>query len=67
MPDAPLPPAVVARSILCGDKVDDFVEALRPYAEAGFTEIALVQVGGDHQRPFLDWAETKLLPALREL
>jgi hypothetical protein len=34
---------------------------------AGFTEIALVQVGGDHQRPFLDWAETKLLPALREL
>ncbi|MDQ0938958.1 LLM class F420-dependent oxidoreductase [Streptomyces sp. V1I1] len=60
-------PEDVARSIPCGDKVDDFVEAVRPYAEAGFTEIALVQVGGDHQRPFLDWAETKLLPALRQL
>ena len=37
----------------------------RPYgptSEAGFTEIALVQVGGDQQRPFIDWAEKKLLP-----
>ncbi|GHE69116.1 LLM class F420-dependent oxidoreductase [Streptomyces longispororuber] len=57
----------VAQQIPCGDNVDDFVEAVRPYAEAGFTEIALVQVGGDHQMPFIDWAERELLPALREL
>ncbi|MFD4628439.1 LLM class F420-dependent oxidoreductase [Streptomyces sp. NPDC058284] len=57
----------IAEQIPCGDDVDDFVEAVRPFAEAGFTEIALVQVGGDHQRPFIDWAERKLLPALREL
>ncbi|MEU6994145.1 LLM class F420-dependent oxidoreductase [Streptomyces sp. NPDC046465] len=57
----------IAQQIPCGDDVDDFVEAVRPFAEAGFTEIALVQVGGDQQRPFIDWAEKKLLPALREL
>ncbi|MFD7340633.1 LLM class F420-dependent oxidoreductase [Streptomyces violascens] len=57
----------VARSIPCGDDVDAFVDAVRPYAEAGFTEIALVQIGGPQQLPFIDWAEKKLLPALREL
>ncbi|MFC8276671.1 LLM class F420-dependent oxidoreductase [Streptomyces sp. NPDC057271] len=60
-------PEDVAEVIPCGDDVDAFVEAVRPYVEAGFTEVALVQIGGDHQEPFLDWAETKLLPALREL
>ncbi|MFF7213035.1 LLM class F420-dependent oxidoreductase [Streptomyces sp. NPDC008238] len=57
----------VAESIPCGDDPEAFVEAVRPYAEAGFTEIALVQVGGDTQPAFLDWAEKTLLPALREL
>jgi G6PDH family F420-dependent oxidoreductase len=57
----------VADQIPCGDDVDAFVDAVRPYVEAGFTEVALVQVGGDHQRPFIDWAEKKLLPALRDL
>ncbi|MEU9192257.1 LLM class F420-dependent oxidoreductase [Streptomyces hundungensis] len=60
-------PEDVADAIPCGDDVSAFVEAVRPYVEAGFTEVALVQVGGDHQRPFIDWAEKKLLPALREL
>ncbi|MEW2529160.1 LLM class F420-dependent oxidoreductase [Streptomyces sp. NPDC047071] len=57
----------VARQIPCGADVDAFVEAVRPYAEAGFTEIALVQVGGDHQLPFIAWAEKELLPVLRDL
>ncbi|MEU6121285.1 LLM class F420-dependent oxidoreductase [Streptomyces sp. NPDC047123] len=60
-------PQDMAEQIPCGDDVDDFVEAVRPYAEAGFTEIALVQVGGEQQRPFIEWAEKKLLPALRDL
>lgn len=60
-------PEDVAESIPCGDDVPAFVEAVRPYVEAGFTEIALVQVGGDTQLPFLEWAEEKLLPALRDL
>jgi G6PDH family F420-dependent oxidoreductase len=60
-------PEDVARSIPCGDDVEAFVEAVRPFVEAGFTEVALVQVGGDTQRGFLQWAEKWLLPALREL
>ncbi|MFF4319399.1 LLM class F420-dependent oxidoreductase [Streptomyces sp. NPDC001568] len=58
-------PEDIAKSIPCGDDVDAFVDAVRPYADAGFTEIALVQVGGSHQHTFIDWAETTLLPALR--
>jgi hypothetical protein len=57
----------VAESIPCGDDVQAVVEAVRPYADAGFTEVALVQIGGEHQEPYLEWAEQKLLPALREL
>ncbi|MBT2411425.1 LLM class F420-dependent oxidoreductase [Streptomyces sp. ISL-12] len=59
-------PDDVAGSIPCGDDPDAFVEAVRPYAEAGFTEIALVQIGGESQPAFLDWSEKTLLPALRE-
>ncbi|MFI1968605.1 LLM class F420-dependent oxidoreductase [Streptomyces cinnamoneus] len=57
----------VAESIPCGDKTENFVEAVRPYVAAGFTEIALVQIGGAHQEGYLDWAAAELLPALREL
>ncbi|WP_407554314.1 LLM class F420-dependent oxidoreductase [Streptomyces sp. Pv4-95] len=57
----------VGEAIPCGDDVGRFMDAVRPYVDAGFTEIALVQVGGGHQEPFLEWAETKLLPALRHL
>ncbi|MFG2617279.1 LLM class F420-dependent oxidoreductase [Streptomyces sp. NPDC048507] len=60
-------PEDVADAIPCGDDVDAFVRAVRPYAEAGFTEVALVQIGGDHQEPFLEWAGAELLPALRAL
>ncbi|KAA0927079.1 MULTISPECIES: LLM class F420-dependent oxidoreductase [Streptomyces] len=60
-------PEDVAEGIPCGDDVDAVVEAVRPYAEAGFTEVALVQIGGDQQYPFLEWAEKELLPELRNL
>jgi hypothetical protein len=35
--------------------------------DAGFTEISLVQIGGEHQEKFTAWAERELLRALREL
>ncbi|MGW3247763.1 LLM class F420-dependent oxidoreductase [Streptomyces sp. NPDC001070] len=60
-------PEDVAGSIPCGDDPAAFVEAVLPYVTAGFTEVALVQVGGDTQMDYLDWAETTLLPALRKL
>jgi hypothetical protein len=43
------------------------VEKIKPFVEAGFTEVALVQIGGDQQEKFAAWAERELLPALREL
>ncbi|MGW0605725.1 LLM class F420-dependent oxidoreductase [Streptomyces sp. NPDC002640] len=59
-------PDDVASSIPCGDDPGAFVEAVRPYVEAGFTELALVQIGGDEaQHPFLEWSERTLLPELR--
>ncbi|MHB9756383.1 LLM class F420-dependent oxidoreductase [Streptomyces sp. BYX5S] len=59
-------PEDVAESIPCGDDVDAFVEAARPFADAGFTGLALVQIGGDHQDEFLQWSGKTLLPALRD-
>ncbi|RKE17385.1 TIGR03557 family F420-dependent LLM class oxidoreductase [Streptomyces sp. TLI_171] len=60
-------PEDVAETVPCGDRVDDFVAAVRPYLDAGFDELALIQVGGDSQPAFLHWAEQRLLPALRTL
>jgi hypothetical protein len=57
----------VAGSIPCGDDVDAVGEAVRPYIDAGFTEVALMQIGGEHQERYLEWAEQKLLPVRREL
>lgn len=59
-------PEDVAASIPCGAKVEAIVDAVRPFADAGFTDVALVQIGGDAQRTFLDAARAEILPALRE-
>jgi G6PDH family F420-dependent oxidoreductase len=56
----------VAASIPCGPDVDAIVKAVSAYSDAGFTDIALVQIGDERQRDFLDFAERELLPALRE-
>ncbi|MFW3170622.1 TIGR03557 family F420-dependent LLM class oxidoreductase [Geodermatophilus sp. CPCC 206100] len=56
----------VAASIPCGDDVAAVIEGARAYAEAGFTHLALVQIGGEHQAPFLEWTQRTLLPAWRE-
>lgn len=58
-------PEDVARSVPCGDDVEEFVEAARSFVDAGFTEIALVQIGGAQQQAFIRWAREELLPALR--
>jgi G6PDH family F420-dependent oxidoreductase len=60
-------PEDVAEQIACGPDVEAHVESIRPFIDAGFTEIALVQIGGEQQQPFIDWAEQELLPALRAL
>jgi G6PDH family F420-dependent oxidoreductase len=57
----------VAGQIACGPDVEEHVEAIKPFIDAGFTEIALVQIGADHQDEFIAWAERELLPALRSI
>jgi G6PDH family F420-dependent oxidoreductase len=58
-------PEDVAEKIICGPDLDEIVEGVKPYWEAGFTDIALVQVGDDGQQRFLDEAAGPLLEALR--
>ena len=57
----------VTASVPCGADVDAVVAAARRYVDAGFTHLALVQIGADQQEPFFAWAEKELLPALRGL
>jgi G6PDH family F420-dependent oxidoreductase len=57
----------VADQLACGPDVEEHVAKIKPYLDAGFDEIALVQIGGEHQQPFIDWAQRELLPALRQL
>ena len=60
-------PEDVTASVPCGDDVDAVVQGIRTFADAGFTHVALVQIGHDRQQRFFDWAEKELLPALREI
>ena len=59
-------PEDVADSIPCGPDIDAIVESVRPFWEAGFTDVALVQIGGDTQERFLGEAAGPLLEKLRK-
>lgn len=59
-------PDDVADAIPCGPDVAAHVEAVRPFVDAGFTQVALVEIGGEMQPDFLAFSEEELLPALRE-
>jgi G6PDH family F420-dependent oxidoreductase len=58
-------PEDVADAIPCGPDLDAIVAAVAPYRDAGFTDIALVQIGDEGQQRFLDEAAQPLLAALR--
>jgi G6PDH family F420-dependent oxidoreductase len=55
----------VAEKIPCGDDVGVIVKAAQEFFDAGYTDLALVQIGDDAQGSFLAAAETEILPALR--
>jgi G6PDH family F420-dependent oxidoreductase len=55
----------VADAIPCGPDLGGIVKAVREFEDAGFTDVALVQIGDESQRDFLAIAERELLPALR--
>lgn len=58
-------PEDVAESIACGPDLDKIVESVSAYWEAGFTDVALVQIGDEGQQRFLDEAAGPLLDKLR--
>ena len=59
-------PEDVAEQIACGPDLDAIVESVRPYWEAGFTDVAVVQVGDEGQEDFLREAAGPLLEKLRQ-
>ncbi len=60
-------PEQVSEQLPCGPDVEEHLEKIRPMLETGYTELALVQIGGAGQEQFIAWAERELLPALRSL
>jgi G6PDH family F420-dependent oxidoreductase len=59
-------PEDVAEAIPCGPDAAKIVDSVSEYWKAGFTDVALVQIGGENQDEFFPFAEQELLPALRE-
>jgi G6PDH family F420-dependent oxidoreductase len=57
----------VTALVPCGPDTGRYVKAAKEWVDAGFTHLALVQVGAGGQRDFISWAGAELLPALREL
>jgi hypothetical protein len=51
----------------CGPELKPYLEAVRAYQDAGFTHVALVQIGAERQGQFFEFAAAEPLPALREL
>ena len=60
-----LRPAEIVAQVPCGPDLGPYLKAVRAYADAGFTHVALVQIGAERQRDFFEFAEAELLPALR--
>ncbi|SFN59443.1 LLM class F420-dependent oxidoreductase [Mycetocola miduiensis] len=60
-------PDDIADSIACGPDLDELAESVRPFLEAGYTDIALIQVGDERQDQFLAEAAGPLLERLRAL
>jgi hypothetical protein len=57
-------PEAVGKQITCGPDLEKHLAAVRRYVDAGFDEIYVQQVGGDHEQFFRAWADG-VLPALR--
>ena len=60
-------PEDIAQQIPCGPDLDAVAEAVKQYVDAGYTDIAVVQVGDEGQFEFLAQAAEPLLKTLRSL
>jgi hypothetical protein len=59
--------ADVADAIACGPDLDVLAESLRPFVDADFTDVALLQIGDESQDTFLAEVAPALLGKLRDL
>lgn len=57
----------VAEAIACGPDLDALAESVQPFVDAGFTDIAIVQIGDEQQERFLAEVAEPLLERLRAL
>jgi len=57
---------MVAESVPCGPDLDKIVESIKPFVDAGFTEVAITQIGPD-QEGFCKIFEAELASKLRSL
>jgi hypothetical protein len=53
----------VLKSVSAGTEAKDFLDNLREFVDAGFDEVAVVQVGDDHEG-FLDLWQKEMRPEL---
>jgi len=60
-------PEDVAGSIACGPDLDELAESVRPFLDAGFTDIAIVQIGDEQQERFRAEVAEPLLERMRAL
>jgi G6PDH family F420-dependent oxidoreductase len=60
-------PEDVAEAIACGPDLDALAESARPFIDAGFTDIAIIQVGDEKQEQFVTEVAEPLLEKLRAL
>jgi G6PDH family F420-dependent oxidoreductase len=60
-------PSDVADSIACGPDLDELANSFRPFLDARFTDVALVQIGDESQDHFLAEVAQPLLDRLRGL
>lgn len=55
----------VAGKVPCGPNIDEILEAVQPFMDAGYTDISFVQIGPE-QASFQDFFERELGPELRK-
>lgn len=54
---------MVADAVVCGDNADAHLTAVTEFADAGFDEVYVNQIGSDHDG-FFDFYRTRILPRL---
>lgn len=57
----------VADAIACGPDLDELAQSVQPFLDAGFTDIAIVQIGDEQQERFLAEVAEPLLERMRAL